>query len=248
MCGFRIRPIPWIGGVMWRPGWWVGVCCGLVRGPWALHGLEGHSRYPGAGVLASCLTACRPCCEHAPAHPPPLSLTRHTSHAIQLTHTTHTHITQVDHELAQEKLAHEMGSTVGARACARGLCRGAWAWRCMGAHAQVHAQACSRWHMQGAHAGPACVSEMICRCWTALCMVTRAHTHTHTDLTCTPPGHPNAHAQAVVSLVSAQHLWVANCGDSRAVLCRETETVAMSSDHKATRDDEVVGAAHVAFV
>uniref|UniRef100_A0A7S0R8D2 protein-serine/threonine phosphatase n=1 Tax=Chlamydomonas leiostraca TaxID=1034604 RepID=A0A7S0R8D2_9CHLO len=45
---------------------------------------------------------------------------------------------------------------------------------------------------------------------------------------------------AVVAMLSAQHLWVANCGDSRAVLCREGGAIAMSSDHKATRNDEVV--------
>ncbi|EFJ44479.1 hypothetical protein VOLCADRAFT_121292 [Volvox carteri f. nagariensis] len=44
---------------------------------------------------------------------------------------------------------------------------------------------------------------------------------------------------AVVSLVTAQTLWIGNCGDSRALLCREREAVALSLDHKATRVDEV---------
>ncbi|GLI60936.1 hypothetical protein VaNZ11_003172 [Volvox africanus] len=44
---------------------------------------------------------------------------------------------------------------------------------------------------------------------------------------------------AVVSLVTARTLWIGNCGDSRALLCREHEAVALSLDHKATRADEV---------
>lgn len=34
-------------------------------------------------------------------------------------------------------------------------------------------------------------------------------------------------------------------GDSRALLCREQEAIALSLDHKATRSDEVVSAQHV---
>mmetsp|Transcript_3614 Transcript_3614/g.7828 ORF Transcript_3614/g.7828 Transcript_3614/m.7828 type:complete len:582 (-) Transcript_3614:984-2729(-) len=45
---------------------------------------------------------------------------------------------------------------------------------------------------------------------------------------------------AVVALVGRHHIWVANCGDSRAVLAREGDSLALSSDHKATRNDEVV--------
>lgn len=37
---------------------------------------------------------------------------------------------------------------------------------------------------------------------------------------------------AVVALVCSSHIVVANCGDSRAVLCRGKEAVALSSDHK----------------
>ncbi|KAG8494665.1 hypothetical protein CXB51_012313 [Gossypium anomalum] len=43
---------------------------------------------------------------------------------------------------------------------------------------------------------------------------------------------------AVVALVCSSHIVVANCGDSRAVLCRGKEATALSSDHKPSRDDE----------
>ncbi|PPD85312.1 hypothetical protein GOBAR_DD17767 [Gossypium barbadense] len=45
---------------------------------------------------------------------------------------------------------------------------------------------------------------------------------------------------AVVALVCSSHIVVANCGDSRAVLCRGKEAMALSSDHKPSRDDEYV--------
>lgn len=37
---------------------------------------------------------------------------------------------------------------------------------------------------------------------------------------------------AVVTLISSSHIIVANCGDSRAVLCRGKEPMALSVDHK----------------
>ncbi|KAK4480143.1 hypothetical protein RD792_013201 [Penstemon davidsonii] len=43
---------------------------------------------------------------------------------------------------------------------------------------------------------------------------------------------------AVVALVCSSHIIVSNCGDSRAVLCRGKEPVALSVDHKPNREDE----------
>ncbi|CAM8976097.1 unnamed protein product [Rhodiola kirilowii] len=45
---------------------------------------------------------------------------------------------------------------------------------------------------------------------------------------------------AVVSLICSSHIIVANCGHSRAVLCRGKEPMAMalSVDHKPNREDE----------
>ncbi|XVF25178.1 hypothetical protein REPUB_Repub13aG0191000 [Reevesia pubescens] len=43
---------------------------------------------------------------------------------------------------------------------------------------------------------------------------------------------------AVVALVCSSHIVVANCGDSRAVLCRGKEAMALSVDQKPNRDDE----------
>lgn len=37
---------------------------------------------------------------------------------------------------------------------------------------------------------------------------------------------------AVVAIICASHIIVANCGDSRAVLCRGKESMALSVDHK----------------
>ena len=48
---------------------------------------------------------------------------------------------------------------------------------------------------------------------------------------------------AVVTLVGTRMLYVANCGDSRAVLCRSGGAVPLTDDHKAAREDETVGAA-----
>ncbi|KDP40737.1 hypothetical protein JCGZ_24736 [Jatropha curcas] len=43
---------------------------------------------------------------------------------------------------------------------------------------------------------------------------------------------------AVVALVCSSHIIVANCGDSRAVLYRGKESMALSIDHKPNREDE----------
>ncbi|XP_044471823.1 protein phosphatase 2C 53-like isoform X2 [Mangifera indica] len=43
---------------------------------------------------------------------------------------------------------------------------------------------------------------------------------------------------AVVAIVCASHIIVANCGDSRAVLYRGKEPMALSVDHKPNREDE----------
>ncbi|KAK8566716.1 hypothetical protein V6N13_002406 [Hibiscus sabdariffa] len=43
---------------------------------------------------------------------------------------------------------------------------------------------------------------------------------------------------AVVALICSSHIIVANCGDSRAVLCRGKEPLALSVDHKPNREDE----------
>ncbi|GKV00840.1 hypothetical protein SLEP1_g13459 [Rubroshorea leprosula] len=43
---------------------------------------------------------------------------------------------------------------------------------------------------------------------------------------------------AVVALVCSSHIIVANCGDSRAVLCRGKESMTLSVDHKPGREDE----------
>ncbi|URD74746.1 phosphatase 2C [Musa troglodytarum] len=43
---------------------------------------------------------------------------------------------------------------------------------------------------------------------------------------------------AVVAIVSSSHIIVANCGDSRAVLCRGKRPMPLSVDHKPNREDE----------
>lgn len=43
---------------------------------------------------------------------------------------------------------------------------------------------------------------------------------------------------AVVALVGSRKIWVANCGDSRAVLCRRGKALQVTDDHKPEREDE----------
>jgi serine/threonine protein phosphatase PrpC len=43
---------------------------------------------------------------------------------------------------------------------------------------------------------------------------------------------------AVVALIGGRMIYVANCGDSRAVLCRDGQAIALTDDHKAAREDE----------
>ncbi|KAJ0263801.1 Protein phosphatase 2C 37 [Hirschfeldia incana] len=45
---------------------------------------------------------------------------------------------------------------------------------------------------------------------------------------------------AVVSLVTPEKIVVSNCGDSRAVLCRNGVAIPLSSDHKPDRPDELI--------
>lgn len=43
---------------------------------------------------------------------------------------------------------------------------------------------------------------------------------------------------AVVAVVKGNELWVANAGDSRAVLCRGGQALALSEDHKPQSETE----------
>lgn len=45
---------------------------------------------------------------------------------------------------------------------------------------------------------------------------------------------------AVVALLGRKKIWVANCGDSRAVLCQNGKAVQLTEDHKPERKDEAV--------
>ncbi|XP_054819199.1 protein phosphatase 2C 50-like [Prosopis cineraria] len=55
---------------------------------------------------------------------------------------------------------------------------------------------------------------------------------------CEPVAPETVGSTAVVAIICASHIIVANCGDSRAVLCRGKEPMALSVDHKPNRDDE----------
>uniref|UniRef100_A0A0G4GC43 PPM-type phosphatase domain-containing protein n=1 Tax=Chromera velia CCMP2878 TaxID=1169474 RepID=A0A0G4GC43_9ALVE len=50
---------------------------------------------------------------------------------------------------------------------------------------------------------------------------------------------PGSGCAAVVVILVGGWIWCANCGDSRAVLCRGGKAVQLSSDHKPDREDEL---------
>ena len=52
------------------------------------------------------------------------------------------------------------------------------------------------------------------------------------DVTFEPVAPETVGSTAVVALVCSSHIIVANCGDSRAVLCRGKEPMPLSVDHK----------------
>ncbi|XP_042467014.1 probable protein phosphatase 2C 30 [Zingiber officinale] len=55
-----------------------------------------------------------------------------------------------------------------------------------------------------------------------------------------PPKSDHVGSTAVVAIVSRTHIVVANCGDSRAVLCRNGVPIPLSFDHKPDREDELL--------
>ncbi|XP_027353989.1 protein phosphatase 2C 77 isoform X3 [Abrus precatorius] len=55
---------------------------------------------------------------------------------------------------------------------------------------------------------------------------------------CEPVAPETVGSTAVVAIICSSHIIVANSGDSRAVLCRGKEPMALSVDHKPNRDDE----------
>ncbi|KAF7830440.1 protein phosphatase 2C 77 [Senna tora] len=55
---------------------------------------------------------------------------------------------------------------------------------------------------------------------------------------CEPIAPETVGSTAVVAIICSSHIIVANCGDSRAVLCRGKEPMALSVDHKPNREDE----------
>ncbi|CAK9179925.1 unnamed protein product [Ilex paraguariensis] len=58
------------------------------------------------------------------------------------------------------------------------------------------------------------------------------------DHTSEPVAPETVGSTAVVALICSSHIIVANCGDSRAVLYRGKEAMALSIDHKPNREDE----------
>lgn len=51
-------------------------------------------------------------------------------------------------------------------------------------------------------------------------------------VSCEPVAPETVGSTAVVAIVCSSHIIVSNCGDSRAVLCRGKEAMALSIDHK----------------
>lgn len=51
-------------------------------------------------------------------------------------------------------------------------------------------------------------------------------------------GHTQAGSTATTALILGSNLFCANVGDSRTILCRQGKPIAMSQDHKPTREDE----------
>ncbi|OEL32656.1 putative protein phosphatase 2C 50 [Dichanthelium oligosanthes] len=58
------------------------------------------------------------------------------------------------------------------------------------------------------------------------------------EVRCKPVAAANVGSTAVVAVVCSSHVIIANCGDSRVVLCRGKEPMALSVDHKPDREDE----------
>jgi hypothetical protein len=61
-----------------------------------------------------------------------------------------------------------------------------------------------------------------------------------TDAEFTSFGASDVGTTAVVAVVGERRMWVANCGDSRVVLCRSGRAVQLTDDHKPDREDEAV--------
>ncbi|KAI3521387.1 hypothetical protein L1887_10850 [Cichorium endivia] len=58
------------------------------------------------------------------------------------------------------------------------------------------------------------------------------------DIPSEPVAPETVGSTAVVALICSSHIIIANCGDSRAVLYRGKEAMALSNDHKPNREDE----------
>nr|GEX54450.1 protein phosphatase 2C 16-like isoform X1 [Tanacetum cinerariifolium] len=59
------------------------------------------------------------------------------------------------------------------------------------------------------------------------------------NVTSEPVAPETVGSTAVVAVINSSHIILANCGDSRAVLYRGKEVVALSNDHKPNREDEL---------